>query len=202
MPAELDYSTKTVIAAQMKRGVMKVWATLFFVWSCTCVQAQDKFIDVRTPDNIVLAAQEWSNPKGPGVVFIDDLAQSHLLWQKQYESSLAKEFRILTYPLRGHGDSGRPLEPDMYSEGKRWGDHLRSLLSDVGFKQPSLVSWSLGGAVILNYLHTYGGRDLAVVVFVAALVGLRPESYHMLLHTLSKGNLRCKFVEVRFSGLV
>ena len=154
---------------------MKVLTALFLVLSCTYVQAQDhKSISVLTPDNITLAAQEWGNPKGPEVVFIHGLGQSHLSWQKQYESSLAKDFRILTYDLRGHGDSGKPSEPDVYSEGKRWGNDLKAVISAAGFKKPTLVAWSLGGVVVLNYLHTYGGNDLAGVVFVDALVGFKP----------------------------
>ena len=63
---------------------MKVLATLFLVLSCTRVQSQDyKVISVRTPDNIMLAAQEKQNPKGPGVVFIHGRCQSHLSWQKR-----------------------------------------------------------------------------------------------------------------------
>jgi non-heme chloroperoxidase len=149
---------------------------LFFVLSCTCVQAQNyRSISVRTPDNITIAAQEWGNPKGPEIVFIHGLGQSHLSWKKQYESSLAKEFRILTYDLRGHGDSGKPSEPDMYSEGKRWGGDLKAVISAAAFKKPTLVAWSLGGVVVLNYLHTYGGKDLSGVVFVDAIVGPKPE---------------------------
>jgi non-heme chloroperoxidase len=161
---------------KLRIRIINILIALCFILGCTCVQGQNyRSISVRTPDNITIAAQEWGNPKGPEIVFIHGLGQSHLSWKKQYESSLAKEFRILTYDLRGHGDSGKPSEPDMYSEGKRWGDDLRAVISAAGFKKPTLVAWSLGGVVVLNYLHTYGGKDLAGVVFVDAIVGIKPE---------------------------
>jgi pimeloyl-ACP methyl ester carboxylesterase len=160
---------------KMKIGFLKVRIALLFVLGCTGVQAQNhRSISVRTPDNITIAAQEWGNPNGPELVFIHGQGQSHLSWEKQYEGSLAKDFRILTYDLRGHGDSGKPSEPEMYSEGKRWGDDLKAVISAAGFKKPTLVAWSLGGVVVLNYLHTYGGKDLAGVVFVDAIVSFEP----------------------------
>jgi non-heme chloroperoxidase len=137
-------------------------------------------ISARTPDNITIAAQEWGNPKGPELVFIHGLGHSHLSWEKQYKSSLANDFRILTYDLRGHGDSEKPPEAGMYSEGKRWGDDLKAVITAAGFKKPALVAWSLGGVVVLNYLHTYGGKDLSGVVFAGAIVGSRPEFFSSL----------------------
>jgi pimeloyl-ACP methyl ester carboxylesterase len=120
------------------------------------------------------------DPKGPELVFIHGLGHSHLSWEKQYESSLAKDFRILTYDLRGHGDSGKPPEPEMYSEGKRWGDDLKVVISAAGLKKPTLVAWSLAGVVVLNYLHTHGGKDLSGVVFGGAIVGSKPEFFSSL----------------------
>jgi len=161
---------------EITRGIKQILIALLLVLSCTCVQAHNyRSISVRTPDNITIAAQEWGNPKGPELVFIHGLGQSHLSWEKQYDSSLAKDFRILTYDLRGHGDSEKPSEPTMYSEGKRWGDDLNALIRAAGFKKPTLVAWSLAGVVVLNYLHTYGDEDLSGVVFVDAFIRFKPE---------------------------
>jgi|GEM_PF-137196 len=158
----------------VRTGAMKFLILLCSSLGCTALHAQARrSISVLTPDNVIIAAQEWGNPSGPEIVFIHGLSQSHLSWAKQYESSLAKDFRILTYDLRGHGDSGKPSEPDMYSEGKRWGDDLEAVISAAGFKKPNLVAWSLGGIAALNYLRTYGEQDLSGIVFVDAIVGLR-----------------------------
>ena len=157
---------------------MKKLVILLFLLDCTYIHAQNtKSIAVQTPDNITISAQEWGNPKGPEIVFIHGLGGSHLSWKNQYESSLSKEFRILTYDLRGHGDSGKPTEASMYTEGKRWGDELKAVISAAGFKKPTLVAWSLGGVVIVNYLQTYGEKDISGIVLVDAIVGFKPEFF-------------------------
>src|ERR1700730_15588090 len=65
---------------------------------------------VRTPDGVTIAAQEWGNPSGSEILFIHGFSQASLSWQRQVESDLAKEFRMVTYALRGHGNSDKPLE--------------------------------------------------------------------------------------------
>src|SRR4051812_12355832 len=68
---------------------------------------------VKTPDGLTIAAQEWGNPNGPEIVFIHGFSQSHLSWIKQVTNSdLAKEFHMVTYDLRGHGNSDKPFEPE------------------------------------------------------------------------------------------
>jgi hypothetical protein len=63
----------------------------------------------------------------------------------------------------------------MYSEGKRWGDDLKAVISAAGFEKPALIAWSLAGVVVLNYLHTYSGNDLSGIVFAGAIVSSKPE---------------------------
>jgi len=60
-----------------------------------------KPIAVKTPDGLTISAQEWGNPAGAEILFIHGFSQSHLSWMRQVDSDLAKEFRIVTYDLRG-----------------------------------------------------------------------------------------------------
>ncbi|MCK9587918.1 MAG: alpha/beta hydrolase [Terrimicrobiaceae bacterium] len=136
-----------------------------------------KNIAAKTPDGLNISAQEYGNPQGPEIVLIHGLGQSHLSWKKQVESPLAKDFRILTYDLRGHADSDKPSDKSYYEEGKRWGDELKAVIDAAGFKKPTLVGWSLGGVIIANYLHTYGDKDLSGVVLVDAVVGFKAEFF-------------------------
>jgi non-heme chloroperoxidase len=56
-----------------------------------------------------ISAQDWGNPDGPEILFIHGFSQSHLSWIKQVTNSdLAKEFHMVTYDLRGHGNSDKP----------------------------------------------------------------------------------------------
>ena len=73
-------------------------------------ELKNKPLTVTTPDGLTIAAQEWGNPNGPGIVFIHGFSQSSLSWMRQTNSDLAKEFHIVTYDLRGHGNSDKPLD--------------------------------------------------------------------------------------------
>ena len=98
-----------------------------------------KPISVKTPDGLTISAQEWGNPSGPEVVLIHGFGQSHLSWMRQVDSDLAKEFRIITYDLRGHGYSDKPLDKAPYHDNKAWGDEVKAVMDAAGLKRPVLV---------------------------------------------------------------
>ena len=124
---------------------------------------------VRTPDGVTIAAQEWGNPSGSEILFIHGFSQASLSWQRQVESNLAKEFRMVTYDLRGHGNSDKPLEPEKYKESKAWADEVRAVIDAAKLKRPVLVGWSYGGRVIGDYLAIHGAAGLAGLNYVDAV---------------------------------
>jgi non-heme chloroperoxidase len=133
-----------------------------------------KPITVKTPDGLTLSAQEWGNPAGPEILFIHGFSQSHLSWMRQFNSDLAKEFRIVTYDLRGHGNSDKPLDPASYKNSKAWGDEVQAVIDAAGLKRPVLVGWSYAGRVISDYLSTHGAGQIAGINFVDASIKADP----------------------------
>lgn len=128
-----------------------------------------KPIHVRGSDGTAIAGQEWGNPQGPEIVFIHGVLQSHLSFERQVRSDLAKSFRMITYDLRGHGDSEKPTGQEHYLDGGLWADDLRAVMDGAGVRRPVLVGWSLGGLPMGNYLEKYGDSRLAGLNFVDAL---------------------------------
>jgi non-heme chloroperoxidase len=61
---------------------------------------------------------------------------------------LAKQFRIVTCDLRGHGSSDKPPIPWYYREGALWARELRAVTQGAELKRPLLVGWLVGGVVI------------------------------------------------------
>jgi len=127
-----------------------------------------KAFKVQTPDGVLISAQEWGNPDGPEILFIHGFSQSHLSWARQFGSELAKSFRIITYDIRGHGGSDKPLDPAYYRDHRRWAGELKTVMEGAKVKKPVLVGWSYGGRIIAEYLMEYGDKDIAGINFVAA----------------------------------
>ena len=124
---------------------------------------------VRAPDGVKIEAQEWGNPAGSEILFIHGFSQASMSWQRQVEGDLAKEFRLVTYDLRGHGNSDKPLEPEKYKESKAWADEVQAIINAANFKRPVLVGWSYGGHVIADYLKIHGAAGLAGLNYVDAV---------------------------------
>jgi non-heme chloroperoxidase len=120
-----------------------------------------KPLTVKTPDGLTIRAQVWGNPSGPEILFIHGFSQSYLSWIKQTSGELPKTFHIVTYDLRGHGGSDKPLDAKYYQDDKAWADEVAAVIQAAGLKHPVIVAWSYGGRVVGNYLKYYGDSHLA-----------------------------------------
>jgi pimeloyl-ACP methyl ester carboxylesterase len=164
----------------LRRSVLTAGAVLLLVAISGPGMAQEKKYKpfmVRAPDGVTIAAQEWGNPAGPEILFIHGFSQASLSWQRQVESDLAKEFRMVTYDLRGHGNSDKPLELEKYKESKGWADEVQAIIDAASFKRPVLVGWSYGGRVIADYLRIHGAGRLAGLNYVDAVTKSDPSFF-------------------------
>jgi non-heme chloroperoxidase len=125
-----------------------------------------KPISVKTPDGLTISAQEWGNPNGPEILLIHGFGQSHLSWARQTSSDLAREFRIITYDMRGHGYSDKPGDKASYHDNKAWADELKAVIETTGLKRPVVVGWSYASRVVVDYLTAYGADKLAGINLV------------------------------------
>jgi non-heme chloroperoxidase len=125
-------------------------------------------ISVTAPDGLALAAQECGNPRGAEILFIHGFNQSHLSWHKQVnDPTLASDFRLITFDLRGHGASDKPTERERYAH-LHWGDDIAAVIRAAGLRRPVLVGWSLGGNVTCDYVRSFGTGSIAGINFVGA----------------------------------
>jgi non-heme chloroperoxidase len=138
-------------------------------------ELKNKPLAVTTPDGLIISAQEWGNPNGLGIVFIHGFSQSNLSWMRQTDSDLAREFHIVTYDLRGHGNSDKPLEAARYRDGKAWADEVQAVIDAAGLKRPVLVGWSYAGRVISDYVTNRGANGISGIDFVDASIKFIPE---------------------------
>ncbi|SOE67050.1 Pimeloyl-ACP methyl ester carboxylesterase [Burkholderia sp. D7] len=158
--------------------------------------ADTKSYTVTAPDGVTLAIQESGNPHGPAVVLIHGLLGSRLNWDAQVNSAELRRYRIITYDLRGHGLSGKPTDAQAYRDGRRWADDLATIIESSHASHAVLVGWSLGGAVISNYLAAYGDSQIAGAVYVDGVIELKedqivshPEVYRDMISSDLKTHL-------------
>jgi non-heme chloroperoxidase len=136
---------------------------------------------VRGGGGLQLHVREWGKADGPPILFIHGWSQNHLCWDKQYESALRDEFRLVAFDLRGHGMSEAPLEPGHYTDAKLWADDLAAIIGQLRLERPVLVGWSYGAFVICDYVRTYGQDRIAAVNFVEGAVKLGESAFGTLI---------------------
>ena len=85
------------------------------------------------------------------------------IWKHQIPG-LAAEFRVVSYDLRGSGES--EVSPGPYSIGLLC-DDLRALVDALNLGRVALVAHSMGGSIALTYAARYSG-DVSALVGVGA----------------------------------
>jgi pimeloyl-ACP methyl ester carboxylesterase len=130
---------------------------------------------VTSKDGVKLAVQESGNPDGTPVILIHGLLGSRLNWDAQVQSNELRQFRVITYDMRGHGLSDKPTGAEPYHDGRHWADDLEAVIQGSHARKPIVVGWSLGGVVISNYLAMYGDQEVAGAVYVDGVVELTAE---------------------------
>jgi pimeloyl-ACP methyl ester carboxylesterase len=73
--------------------------------------------------------------------------------------TLAREFRVISMDLRGHGLSGKPHDPELY--GEAMAEDVIALLDHLGIEKAHLAGYSLGGVITLKLATTHPDRLLS-----------------------------------------
>lgn len=103
---------------------------------------------------------------GPAVVFVHGFTLDHRMWQPQVEA-FAKAHRVITYDMRGFGQS--PLPVGDYSPQ----DDLRDLLDFLKVESATVIGLSRGGGVAINCTLAYPERVEKLVLVDSVLDGHR-----------------------------
>jgi len=135
------------------------------------------FTSVTTADGVRLNVVETGNPQGPAIVFVHGISQSWLSWIAQLaDPGLRAKYRLIAFDLRGHGASqgsqvaldvdGVPyaaLPDTAYNNGNvagtaaLWAADLQAVLTGLALSAPTVVGWSYGGCVLLDYIGSHAG---------------------------------------------
>lgn len=100
---------------------------------------------------------------GPAVVFTHGYQASRAMWEPQVDA-LSDAYTVVTWDLRGHGESGIPDDPSRYSQDLMLGD-LEALIRRVDGAPAVLVGHSLGGFASLRFYLEHPDLVRGLVLF-------------------------------------
>jgi len=134
---------------------------------------------IKTSDGIHLTYNQTGPPHGPPLLFIPGWRQAAIEWHKQATYFSSVGFRVITFDLRGHGDSE---EPEFGYRISRYAADLEDVLVGLNLRKVSLVGHSMGCSIIWAWWDTYSGFSSSrervkklVLVDQPAVTGRNPE---------------------------
>lgn len=120
-------------------------------------------------NGLKLYVEEGGNRAGPSILFIHGYTSAGLAWANQMHSELlGQSFRLVSFDIRGHGQSEKPTEPEAYTTDRLWAEDVAAIIERLELVRPVLVGWSYGGYIICDYLQQYGQDNVGGINFVAA----------------------------------
>ncbi|XOV86011.1 MAG: alpha/beta fold hydrolase [Pseudomonadota bacterium] len=99
----------------------------------------------------------------PTVLLSHGYSATSAMWEGQLDA-LTKICNLITWDMRGHGQSDSPADPTLYSEAHTVGD-MAAILDACGVAQAVIGGLSLGGYMTLAFHATYPDRCLALMLF-------------------------------------
>ncbi|MDU8914079.1 alpha/beta hydrolase [Aestuariicoccus sp. MJ-SS9] len=126
---------------------------------------------------VQLHVREWGRKDGPELLFIHGWSQCHMCWDKQVTSDLAKDYRMISLDLRGHGMSEKPASEEAYTDSRLWADDVAAVVSTLCLNRPIFHVWSYGGLVLCDYIRHHGADHVGGINFVGAATTLNTEAF-------------------------
>jgi non-heme chloroperoxidase len=146
---------------------------------------------LTTPDGTRLRYTD----RGEGertIVLVHGWKGSHRLWDPAV-MRLAERFRVIAFDNRGMGESDKPAGAYDFDV---LADDLGFVLEELGAADVTLVGWSMGCSISLQYLSRGGGRVARLVLVNGPIVlrasddfpfGVQPEQLDGYLDGLAAG---------------
>lgn len=122
------------------------------------------------PLNVVSAG----DPARPAVLLVHGIGQSHVSFEEQLRGPLVEQFHVVSFDLRGHGNSGKPWSASDYTDSAKWAGDVHRVIAALGLRRPVLLGWSYGTLVVSDYLRHHGTGNLGGIVLTGAYGGLTP----------------------------
>ena len=107
---------------------------------------------------------------GSPIILVHALGMDHSMWDPQVQE-FSGGYQVITYDLRGHGQSESPDHPysiDLFA------DDLDQFLHFLGLKKAMVLGLSLGGRILLRFAQKYP-REVGAMILADAQSETPPE---------------------------
>jgi non-heme chloroperoxidase len=143
------------------------------VMSASMVAQALEYKTIAGAGGVPLNVVEAGDNSKPGILLIHGFAQSHNSFQAQLTSAeLTRDFHLVAFDLRGHGNSGKPWKPEDYKDSKLWADDVIAVMDATGLDKAVVVGWSYGGFIVANVIEHYGTARMRGINLVGSAAGL------------------------------
>jgi pimeloyl-ACP methyl ester carboxylesterase len=99
---------------------------------------------------------------GPALLLSHGYGATSRMWEGQ-AAAFADRFQVITWDMRGHGQSGDPADPARYSQALTVGD-MAAVLDACGAERAIIGGLSLGGVMSLAFHLAHPGRVRALLL--------------------------------------
>lgn len=111
--------------------------------------------------NNISICYEIAGHRGPWVTLVHGSGDNHAAWGLQ-APALSRRFRVLTYDVRGHGQTETPEAVPITQQVHV--EDLRSLLDALNIRSTAVGGYSMGGGIARNFAATYPDRVWAAIL--------------------------------------
>src|SRR5438067_195382 len=129
--------------------------------------------EVLGADHVKLFVEECGPQDKPSILFIHGAFQASLCWNTQFQSELAKQYRLVRFDLRGHGRSEKPVDPNSYLKSEIFAEDVHAIITALHLEHPALVAWSFGGFLVGDFLRQYEQHALGGIMFIDSMTSLQ-----------------------------
>ncbi|KAH8114077.1 alpha/beta-hydrolase [Phellopilus nigrolimitatus] len=133
---------------------------------------------ITSSDGLLIYADSAGSPDKPGIVFIHGLAVSGIVFNDIFANEqYTRDFYLVRYDMRGHGQSGKPDSIDGYAS-KLYADDFAEVMKAFGLRKPVVVGWSVLfsslSTVIADIAAHLPASTLSGAVYLSALPYIGP----------------------------
>ena len=110
----------------------------------------------KTSDNVWIYFEDYGKDKKDTIIFLHGYLCSSKFFHKNIDE-LSKNHRVILVDWRGHGFSSKTLQNLTMA---RCAQDIYELIKYLKLEEVSLIGWSMGSSLVLEYYESYGKENL------------------------------------------